>query len=468
MRHRSLAAWALRRFGLLPLLALLAALVGCATAPAPAPAVDSDRVAVDAEPPPQPLPCPAGLPAGTRCLGGQDRLGAHVLIAMPAAWSGVLVLHAHGGPELGAPSAARTAQDLQRWQIMLKLGHAWAGSSFRQGGVAVHAAAVDTERLRRLFLRHVAAPRRTILHGQSWGAGVAAVGAELFATALAGRSPYDAVLLTSGVLGGGSQSYDFRLDLRVVYQHLCGNHPRPDEPAYPLAIGLPAGSMLTRAQLAARVDDCLGLQLPPAQRSPAQQQKLSTLLAVVRVPERSLPGHLNWATWHFQEIVQQRTGGASPFGNLGVRYSGSADDAALNQAVTRHAADPAARARFAADTDPGGRIPVPVLAVHAVDDPVAFVELESAFRQTMQRAGTAGHLVQTYTSHDEHSYLSDATYATLVAALLGWLDSGVPPSPAAVAAACAAQAAQHGDGCRFLPGYQPAPLASRVPPRGAP
>ena len=448
---------------LLPLLAALSALTGCANR-----SLGDPAVAIDGEPAPQPLPCPTGLPEGTRCLGGQDKLGAHVLIAMPVRWSGVLVLHAHGGPELGAPRADRTAQDLQRWQIMVKLGHAWAGSSFRQGGVAVHAAAEDTERLRRLFVRHVAQPRRTILHGQSWGASVAAVGAELFATASAGQSPYDAVLLTSGVVGGGSQSYDFRLDLRVVYQHLCGNHPRPDEPAYPLSIGLPAGSILTRTQLATRVDDCLGLKLPAARRSPAQQQKLDTLLRVVPVPERSLQGHLAWGTFHFQDIVQQRTGGASPFGNAGVRYSGSADDEALNRAVLRYQADPVAAARFAADTDPGGRIPVPVLTVHAVDDPVAFVELESVFRQTMQRAGTAGHLVQTFTWHHEHSYLSDATYATLVAELLAWLDGNPVPTPDSIASACARQTATHGDGCRFLPTFQPEPLASRVPPRRAP
>ena len=454
-------------------LAAAAWLAGCASAPPsttappakPRAGADPALVSADAEAAPQALPCPAGVPAGVRCLGGQDRLGAHYLIALPASWSGVLVLHAHGGPELGAPSAARTAQDLQRWQIMLKLGHAWAGSSFRQGGVAVQAAAQDTERLRRIFLRHVATPKRTLLHGQSWGASVAAVGAELFANAAAGRSPYDAVLLTSGVLGGGSQSYDFRLDLRVVYQHLCQNHPRPDEPAYPLWMGLPADSRLTRADLAARAEDCLGLKLPAAQRSPAQQQKLATLLAVVKVPERSLLGHLNWGTWHFQDIALRRTGGGSAFGNAQVRYSGTADDAALNRAVLRYSPDPAARARFAADTDPQGRIPVPVLTVHGVDDPVAFVELQSVFRDTMARAGTAANLVQTYTSHAEHSYLSDATYATLVAALQGWLDSGQRPTPAAVAAGCAAQVAQHGDGCRFLPGYQSAPLASRVPPR---
>jgi hypothetical protein len=42
---------------------------------------------------------------------------------------------------------------------------------------------------------------------------------------------------------------------------------------------------------------------------------------------------MNWVTFHFRDVVQHRTGGASPFGNRGVSYRGSPDDAALNAAV---------------------------------------------------------------------------------------------------------------------------------------
>ena len=106
--------------------------------------------------------------------------------------------------------------------------------------MAVLSAAEDTERLRRLFVPHVGTPRCTVLHGQSWGAGVAACAAERFGHSTNGQpAPYDAVPLSSGVLGGGTRSYDFRLDLRVVYQALCRNHPRPEEIAYPLWQGLP-------------------------------------------------------------------------------------------------------------------------------------------------------------------------------------------------------------------------------------
>ena len=382
------------------------------------------------------------------------------MIAMPQDWNGHLVVHAHGGPFLGAPTARRIEDDLKRWAIVPRAGYAWAGSSFRQGGVAVRAAAEDTERVRGIFIRHVAQPKLTLLHGQSWGASVAAKGAEMFT---AGR-PYDGVLLTSGVLAGGSRAYDFRLDLRVVYQHLCRNHPRPVEPPYPLWMGLPEGSALTNAELAKRADECLGLGRPAAQRTREQAERLKTITQVLRIPERSVQGHLNWATFHFQDIAR-RSGGKPVFGNTDARYAGSADDAALNAAVPRYAPDPQALARFADDTDPSGRIPVPVLTVHGVHDPIAFVEMQHTFAQTMANAGRTEGLVQTFTDDSEHSYLSDATYLALLDALRGWIESGRQPTPQSVAEGCAKARTTFPSACRFLPDYRPAPLDSRVAPR---
>jgi pimeloyl-ACP methyl ester carboxylesterase len=413
-------------------------------------------------PPPEAAPavaaCPKGVPEGARCWRGVDSAQAHYLLIMPAQWSGVLVVHAHGGPSLGQPKASRNDEDADRWDITVRAGHAWAASVFRQGGVAVRSAAEDTERVRRIFVQHVAAPKHTLLHGQSWGAGVAAKAAEMFP-----RS-WDGVLLSSGVLAGGSRSYDFRLDLRVVYQHLCGNHPKADEPAYPLWMGLPADSTLTRPELAARVDACLGVRKPAAQRTPEQAAKLKTLVDVIRIPERSVLAHLNWATWHFQDISMRRTGGGNPFDNHRVRYLGSADDVALNAAVLRYRADPAAAARFAADTDPSGDIRVPVLTVHGIDDVTAFVEMDHHFRQVMEKAGRGANLVQTFVRSTEHSYLGDATYPPLFDALLAWVTRGEKPTPAAVAQRCEAGSARWG-ACAFDVGYRPKPLDTRVYPR---
>ncbi|MBB6557702.1 hypothetical protein HNP48_000366 [Acidovorax soli] len=452
----------------LPGLAASLLLAACAPMKTPPAAGVGTAVPASKEAAPVATACPKDIEAIARCLSGQDSAGAYYLIAMPKAWNQVLVMHSHGGPTLGAPKPERAVEDLERWSIMVRAGYAWAGSTFRQGGVAVRAAAEDTERLRRIFIAQVAQPRRTILHGQSWGASVAAMGADMFGHGAVSPRPYDAVLLTSGLLAGGSRSYDFRTDLRVVYQHLCHNHPLPSEAQYPLNIGLPAGAKLTGAELTARVNDCLGLDKPAAQRTPEQQRKVKTIVDVLRIPASSIQSHLNWGTFHYRDVVHLRTGDASPFGNTGARYTGSPDDAALNAAVLRYKADPQALARFAQDTDPTGRIDVPVLTTKGVDDPTAFVELDAFFKGTMERAGSGARLVQTFTQHNTHSYLSDPTYPTLMTALLRWVDEGAKPTPEVIAQQCPANEAKFGKGCAFLPAYVPKPLNSRVVDRDRP
>ena len=181
-----------------------------------------------------------------------------------------------------------------------------------------------------------------------------------------------------------------------------------------------------------------------------------------------MQGHLNWATFHFRDIAQNRSGGGNAFGNIGAVYKGSADDAALNAAVQRYAADALAVKTFGEDTDPTGRVPVPVLAVHALHDPIAFVELQHQFRQTMRQAGTADRLVQTFTEDTEHSYLSDPLYPALMRQLLAWVEQGSKPTQQSVAEACTAAQATYGPGCRMVVGFEPLPLDSRVAPRQRP
>lgn len=424
---------------------MLILLAGCATGPTFPPEVA-----------PQAVACPEGLPADARCLRGQDSAKAHYLIVMPAQWNGVLVVHAHGGPSLGEPKATRADEDIKRWAITVQQGHAWAGSVFRQGGFAVTTAAEDTDRVRRIFTDHVAKPQRTLLHGQSWGAMVATKAAELFPNA------WDGMLLTSGVVAGPG-TYDFRLDLRVIYQYLCNNHPRPDEAQYPLWMGLPTDSKMSSADLAGRANDCLGLNKPAAQRTPAQTLRVRTIVDVVRIPENAIIGHLNWGTFTLRDVIQRT--GTSPFGNADVRYTGSRDDAALNAGVMRYRADPAAAARFAAETDYAGRFTMPVLAAHGINDSTVFVEGMDTLRQRMQAAGNSARLVQAFVDSNQHSYWGDAMYPPLFDALLDWVNNGVKPSAQSIAARCRALRSAAPADCRFVPDYAAKPLASRIPPR---
>jgi len=130
---------------LLPLLPLGPrwALVGlaCLAMAACAPMATTTPPVATAEAAPVAAACPKDVAPIARCLAGQDSAGAYYLIAIPQKWNGHLVLHAHGGPTLGAPKAERAVEDLERWSIMVRAGYAWAGSTFRQGGVEVRAAA---------------------------------------------------------------------------------------------------------------------------------------------------------------------------------------------------------------------------------------------------------------------------------------------------------------------------------------
>jgi len=186
---------------------------------------------------------------------------------------------------------------------------------------------------------------------------------------------------------------------------------------------------------------------------------------VVKIEERSLLGHLNWATWLFRDLTQLRLGGRNPFGNVGVVYQGSPDDASLNAGVARYAADPHAVAQLAQDSAPQGTVKAPVLTLHAIHDPTAFVELESLYRDIVDRAGNGDRLVQVFAEEAEHSYMGEAHYPAVFKALLDWVDKGEKPTPQTVAQLCASFEAQYGRNCKIRPEYRPDPVDARVAPR---
>ncbi|MET8027651.1 hypothetical protein [Streptomyces avermitilis] len=407
--------------------------------------------------------CPASLTGTATCYTGQDTNGAYYALAIPKTWNGSLVVHAHGGPDLGDGSdPERSVGDLDRWAVMVKEGYAWAGSSYRRGGYGTRMAAEDTESVRRLFVKEFGTPKRTYVHGQSWGGDVAAKVVETYGSK---HGPYDGALLTSGVLAGGSRGYDYRVDLRVVYQYYCHNHPRPTEPQYPLWEGLRAGSTMTTTGLRARLQECTGYASAPQERTALQQRNLDDILAVTGIPERTLESHLRFATFTFRDIVTNRLGGRNPFSNEGVRYSGSHDDKALNAGVERFAADPTAVRDLSYDSDLTGKASIPILTMHAIDDPTAFVEHEAAYRATLEGAHRGRYLVQTFTRESEHSELSNSEYANSITTLDRWVRTGRKPTPQTIAASCPAFDHTYGTGCFYAPDFHPAPYASRVNPR---
>ena len=384
--------------------------------------------------------CPAEMDAIANCYAGQDANGAFYLIAMPKDWTRILVVHAHGGPRLGQPKADDSDEDLERFHVMVRQGYAWIGSTYRRGGYGVRMAAADVENSRAIFWQRFGRPRLTILHGQSYGGNVAAKLAELGATDAEGNRLFDGVMLTNAVLWGGTKAYGFRSDLRAVYQYYCRNHPRPDEQQYPIWQGLPQNGAMTRRELEVRVNDCTGLDLPGHKRTAQQSSRLKSISGVTGIAESQILRHLEWATFHFRDLVHYRLDGRNPFNNREAVYRGSGDDDALNKGVERFYADPQAVAKLAYDSDLTGLIILPTIALHWQDDPTVSAEADKFYEGKVAANARADRFLRLVSGEGTHGKLPDADLLTALNALAGWADSSGKPDQAAVRNICAAQA----------------------------
>lgn len=393
-------------------------------------------LAAAAVPSPQQRPCPPVLGQGVECSTLKDDQGAWILFARPKAGNGTLIVHAHGGPRLGAPQADDPDEDLVRFSALVRAGYAWAGTSYRRGGYGVRMAAADTDRARALYWSVYGRPGMTLLHGQSWGGNVAAKLAETGVLDDEGKPLYNGVMITNGVLAGGTKAYQFRVDLRAVYQFYCRNLPKPDEAGYPIWQGLPLDSKLTRKELAVRVNECTGVEMLPAARSANQAARLRNILAVTRVAEGQLVQQLAYTTFTFRDVVMLRLSGRNPFDNSNSHYSGSSDDAGLNANVTRFHADPDAVSALAFDSDLSGRIVLPTITMHARGDPVIPADGDTVYAQTVTAAGNARLLLSLQTSEDNHSKMSDAEYVAVADTLSEWARTGRRPIAADVARRC--------------------------------
>jgi alpha-beta hydrolase superfamily lysophospholipase len=390
-------------------------------------------------------------------------------VARPAAWNGRLITHIFGGPRMAAPHAGTTDEDLLRYAEFLQEGWAWVSTSRRRAGFAVRRAGEDALSARNAAAALLGPIRLSVLFGHSWGGGVAARAIEVLNAPRAnGRRPWDAALLTSAVLAGPSRAYDMRVDLRAAFQLACGTHPRPDEPQYPVVLGLPRGAAMSTEDLMQRYLACTGADLAPESRSVAQRQALADLVAASRIPAETMPQHLAWATTVFADIAWTLLDGGNAFGNAGVRYSGTADDAAFNAQVPRFTPDPAALARLAADGDPTGALSIPVLTLHGIGDAVVFVEHEAAYRATLGRAGTANLLLQVFVDESEHGKLPPPLYPAALGALADWAETRRRPSAAEVLGRCEALRVRFPGECRVLPDFVPQPWEARVNPRHPP
>src|SRR5215470_11978154 len=173
--------------------------------------------------------CPKEVAAIATCYSAKHPSGAYLLAAIPNAWNGNLVVFAHGGPAVVPPTANTSKIDLAKYAIAVERGFGWVASSARRDGYGVQMAVEDTEHARQFFVERIRQPRRTILHGASYGGLVGAKLIEGQFKKADGSSAYDGAFLNSGLVIGAARAHDFRFDLRMVEQNDCKIPPPPAE-----------------------------------------------------------------------------------------------------------------------------------------------------------------------------------------------------------------------------------------------
>jgi hypothetical protein len=388
-------------------------------------------------------------------------------------YNGRLVLWDHGYTL--SPPAPLGAADLGVGLAALTQGFAAAASSFRPDAIGlsgwqVRDAAADTENLRQRFVELVGRPQKTYIVGASEGGLIVAETIERFARDEDGGLNYDGALPLCGAVAGGDANWCGGFDLRTVYQYYCRNLPRANEMQYPLYFGLAPNNTLTPQDVAGRVNECTGVLQPPATRTAQQKRNLANILGVTKIPDTFLIIDMEFVTFGLQEVTLVRTNGLNPVTNVGVKYRGSDDDAALNAGVYRAHFNREAIEWLNRAYNPTGDVEIPTVTIHTIGDGLVIVENEHEYREEFSEEHDRRKLFQIYTNAGGHCEFSNSEIAAAFAALVNWVERKQQPTIEGVMAACAQfQAIVPDPGtCKINPTFRPGEFEARIAARKAP
>jgi hypothetical protein len=399
---------------------------------------------------------PAAAGAQTQ-LTGQTPGGAFYNIVVPDGWTPAdgLVIWNHGfslspiapDPDLGPLAPVQLAE-----------GYAVAASSYSLVGWALFETAQDLRDLVDVFEAEFGVPDQVIVYGASLGGIVTAQAIEV-----AGLGKVVGAMPICGALAG-SRLWDGALDLRLIYDAVCGDVPGAAIPGGAGGLPFPPDPSFNELALGLAVNACTGVSAPPAVRTAEQQARLDRILAVTDLPENFLLTDMGFATFGIFDLVHdpRKLGGAMPFDNVGVDYG----DASIDATIERVQADQAARRRLWDNYTPGGKVgDVKIVSLHTDKDGLVLVENESWYDEAVPDGNfTYGIVVEDVPSH------CGFTEAEVVAAwetLRGWV-AGLPqPAPADLQAACESIVAGGlaPGPCRIDPGFVTPDLSGRVRPR---
>jgi hypothetical protein len=129
--------------------------------------------------------------------------------------------------------------------------------------------------------------------------------------------------------------------------------------------------------------------------------------------------------------------------------------------VYRHGSDEEGRRFIISAYDPTGNVLMPTVTMHTIGDGLVIVENENAYRQTLQDAGHADNLFQTYVNANGHCQFTGSEFGAVFLGLQNWVNTGARPTQEQIVAMCE----RLGGPCNFNTTFEPNPFNSRVPDR---
>ncbi|SEB76258.1 alpha/beta hydrolase [Terriglobus roseus] len=362
----------------------------------------------------QASPTPTGEPEVLKSSAGTIEVGvlgrAEYRIDVPANWNHALVVFYHGYSE--SPFRFRLDGSIgAQPEQMFKRGYAVIQSGYSETGWALQAGYVDTESLRRYFIKQYGQPRETYAAGGSMGGALTMITMELNPQQK-GKFTYIAGLDLCGAVGPSYVHLDRRFATRAAFDYYFPGLMGPLDP-------VPADFQESDA-LRAKVLAALRSK-PDAALAMRELTLLHSDVEVSRV--------IGYYTYVIGDM--QRKAGGNPFDNRNWLYTGTSintiTDYALNDGVHRYAPDPKARDYLMAHYWPSGRLTRPMLALHTIYDPLIPANSLTLYAAEVAHAGYADNLVQQYVHHEGHCAFSPEEVGRAFDELVNWAHTGKAP-----------------------------------------
>jgi hypothetical protein len=372
-----------------------------------------------------------------------EHSGANYKIVVPDAWNGTLVVLAHGYRDKADHAGEvdnRSAMDAGFTAIANGLaaqGYAVAATSYRDNGWAVKESIHDITALRALFNGLVGKPETALLMGLSLGSFVTATLAEQRG------GLFDGYLPGCGVLAGAPRAWDMGAAGMLAYKLIFG---------MPSSWGTPADADNDVDFETEVFPTLFGQVLDPLNYG---KWEFIRLVSGARGPTVPLPPVL-YPSWLFTNFFfftearaeAERRAGGPYVQNVTHSYSLPATEQAYLATLGFNAA-PVLAAMNASERFSGkqsarnymshyatftGKLSDPVLTIHTKWDTLVPWPHESAYAETVAAAGASDLLVQASTNGFGHCSFSPSEIGAAVALLESWVETGVKPSAATLAA----------------------------------